>query len=519
MEVFIVWTHSPKQETKSTASFQSSLSSRKLHPSSALPPSVMQLQKTIDNRVITQFLHEQEQASDAFNHSQNTIQMKANETGLPDQLKSGLENLSGVDLSDVKVHYNSLYPEKIGALAYAQGNEIHLGPGQEKHLPHEGWHVVQQKQGRVKPTLQMKGTAINDNSELEKEADVMGRKATHSSDTEQSQMIKKFLSQSMTRRKDTKTDKFTKDSDLSNHVQKRTDPIQRIIRKKDGGNIWAGEIARRLVDEENENIKDKIHRLHSIRTSIFVESYDDLVKRINNGEFDSFIEQSKKESPQVDKYEPMKQKISYPVVPKTEEDPRRRINVMIRMFNDDLRENKKMDKGLYHEIQTAIQLVREWKITHGRQISRSLTTSEKSERRLGNEQMILTPIMDDKFRELDMVFEKDGVPTIVEAKNKKTADTSQVEINRELAKDISGRVMYSLPKAYQEEAIRSKYISDSEVDTLPPLDILIVDSEKFGELYAHGFVCGLSYLPPLEALLDESFNPDSGDYHESEEYY
>jgi hypothetical protein len=27
-------------------------------------------------------------------------------------------------------------------------------PGQEQHLPHEAWHVVQQKQGRVKPTGQ-----------------------------------------------------------------------------------------------------------------------------------------------------------------------------------------------------------------------------------------------------------------------------------------------------------------------------------------------------------------------------
>jgi hypothetical protein len=62
-------------------------------------------------------------------------------------------------------------------MAYAQGAEIHLGPGQERHLPHEAWHVVQQKQGRVKPTLQTKGVPINDDSGLEREADVMGDKA------------------------------------------------------------------------------------------------------------------------------------------------------------------------------------------------------------------------------------------------------------------------------------------------------------------------------------------------------
>jgi hypothetical protein len=63
----------------------------------------------------------------------------------------------------------------LGALAYTKGTEIHIGPGQEKHLPHEMWHAVQQKQGRVKPTRNMKGHQVNDNPELEKEADVIRR--------------------------------------------------------------------------------------------------------------------------------------------------------------------------------------------------------------------------------------------------------------------------------------------------------------------------------------------------------
>jgi len=103
------------------------------------------------------------------------IQKKANNTGLPDNLKSGIENLSGHAMDDVKVHYNSDKPAQLNAHAYAQGSEIHLASGQEKHLPHEAWHVVQQKQGRVKPTMQMKGKVnVNDDDGLEKEADVMG---------------------------------------------------------------------------------------------------------------------------------------------------------------------------------------------------------------------------------------------------------------------------------------------------------------------------------------------------------
>ena len=112
-----------------------------------------------------------------------------NQTGMPDQLKSGIENLSGYSMDDVKVHYNSSKPAQLQAHAYAQGTDIHLAPGQEKHLPHEAWHVVQQKQGRVQATTQLakrsvslskagSGVGVNDDPSLEKEADVMGAKAT-----------------------------------------------------------------------------------------------------------------------------------------------------------------------------------------------------------------------------------------------------------------------------------------------------------------------------------------------------
>ena len=81
-------------------------------------------------------------------------------------------------MSGVNVHYNSPEPAQLNAHAYAQGNNIHVAPGQEKHLPHEAWHVAQQRQGRVKPTKQLKSKVnINDDPLLEKEADIMGAKA------------------------------------------------------------------------------------------------------------------------------------------------------------------------------------------------------------------------------------------------------------------------------------------------------------------------------------------------------
>lgn len=100
-----------------------------------------------------------------------------NNTGLPDNLKAGIENLSGYSMDDVSVHFNSPKPAQVQAHAYAQGTDIHLASGQEKHLPHEAWHVVQQRQGRVQPTKNIAGVQVNDDEGLEREADLMGGRA------------------------------------------------------------------------------------------------------------------------------------------------------------------------------------------------------------------------------------------------------------------------------------------------------------------------------------------------------
>jgi hypothetical protein len=115
--------------------------------------------------------------SGATASTSTVAQKKENNTGLPDNLKMGTESLSGMAMDDVRVHYGSSKPAQLNAHAYAQGTEIHVAPGQEQHLPHEAWHVVQQKQGRVEPTLTVDNVAVNDDPGLEHEADVMGTKA------------------------------------------------------------------------------------------------------------------------------------------------------------------------------------------------------------------------------------------------------------------------------------------------------------------------------------------------------
>lgn len=105
------------------------------------------------------------------------LKLTENRTGLPDSLKAGVEAMSGLSMDDVRVHYNSDKPAQLQAHAYTQGSDIHVAPGQDRHLAHEAWHVVQQKQGRVTPTVQMKaGIGVNDDRSLESEADAMAAK-------------------------------------------------------------------------------------------------------------------------------------------------------------------------------------------------------------------------------------------------------------------------------------------------------------------------------------------------------
>ena len=182
---------SSQSQRGTTSTFQfvdnrsEALGEKKLQAMADDSPQVSQL-KTFQNiannsQQVVQTHQLQKMADNHAAQHQQLIQKKENKTGLPDGLKSGIENLSGHSMDDVKVNYNSNKPAQLQAHAYAQGTNIHVASGQEKHLPHEAWHVVQQKQNRVKPTMQMKGNInVNDDPGLEKEADIMGAKANSS---------------------------------------------------------------------------------------------------------------------------------------------------------------------------------------------------------------------------------------------------------------------------------------------------------------------------------------------------
>lgn len=108
-----------------------------------------------------------------------TNSKRVQNAGLPNQLKTGVENTSGMRMDNVKVHYNSSKPATVQAHASTQDKNIHLAPGQKSHLSHELGHVVQQMNGRVQSTTQIGGVPLSDNPRLEKEADALAAKATN----------------------------------------------------------------------------------------------------------------------------------------------------------------------------------------------------------------------------------------------------------------------------------------------------------------------------------------------------
>lgn len=143
-------------------------------PSPSLPAQAMQDKDTEDEEKVQ------------MKEDESSVSATGGSTGsLPGSVLGKMEGAFGTSFSDVNVHSNSSKASDMGALAYAQGNNVHFAPGQynpdskegQELIGHELTHVVQQREGRVKATTQAKGVAVNDDPALEQEADVMGNKA------------------------------------------------------------------------------------------------------------------------------------------------------------------------------------------------------------------------------------------------------------------------------------------------------------------------------------------------------
>jgi hypothetical protein len=158
-----------------------------------------------------QMFAEEEEEKQAKARDEEELQMKSEEeelqtkeepgssgtkTDMPDDVQNKMEYSFGVDFSDVDIHKDSPQAPSLGALAYTQGNDVHFAPGQynpgsqkgQELLGHELTHVVQQREGRVKPTNKQQssyakasevneGMSVNTDPALEKEADEQGKQA------------------------------------------------------------------------------------------------------------------------------------------------------------------------------------------------------------------------------------------------------------------------------------------------------------------------------------------------------
>lgn len=101
---------------------------------------------------------------------------------LPATLLAKMEAAFGADFSAVRVHVGP-QASRIGAIAFATGNDLYFAPGQyqpesrsgQQLIGHELAHVIQQRQGRVRASGA--GVAVVQDQTLEAEADRMGARA------------------------------------------------------------------------------------------------------------------------------------------------------------------------------------------------------------------------------------------------------------------------------------------------------------------------------------------------------
>jgi len=105
-------------------------------------------------------------------------------SAMPAPLQKKMEGSFGADFSSVRVHEGG-QASSLGAMAYAQGDDLHFAPGQyqpgsqggQALIGHELAHVVQQRQGRVSAPGQAKGAPVVADQGLEDEADRAGQAA------------------------------------------------------------------------------------------------------------------------------------------------------------------------------------------------------------------------------------------------------------------------------------------------------------------------------------------------------
>ncbi|MHA6485339.1 eCIS core domain-containing protein [Paenibacillus sp. strain BS8-2] len=200
-----------------------------------------QMQASAGNQAVLQRFKE-DNAAEKESSPQSAPSVSGSGAILPTAVQIKMERSLGADFSDVRIHTGT-QANKVGALAYTQGSDIHFAPGEynpesqsgQQLLGHELTHVVQQKEGRVSPTAQLAtGHQLNDNPALESEADRLGAKAAASSDFE-SAPIQQAASPSLDNSSsdsDPVMQRMPRPSDVKNKLGEPKEPVHHPIHNR-----------------------------------------------------------------------------------------------------------------------------------------------------------------------------------------------------------------------------------------------------------------------------------------------
>ncbi len=144
-------------------------------------------QSQSNNSYLTQAAPVQSREPLGHSHqSQTVIDRNVNELGLLEYLKVGAAIITSLPIDYVEylvvVQPNSSAPAKVNALATTQWENgkivIKTVPGQDRLVIHEFGHAIKLMQGLVvEPTIEVNGVPVNDEQELETQADCDGQRA------------------------------------------------------------------------------------------------------------------------------------------------------------------------------------------------------------------------------------------------------------------------------------------------------------------------------------------------------
>ena len=172
------------------------------------------------------------------------------------------------DVSQVKAHADPAAAKgaaAMGAEAFATGDHVAFQGAPSLHtVAHEAAHVVQQRGG-----VQLKSGVGSDGDEHERQADAVADRVVAGESAE-----------------------ALLGGGEANDA-KASSGVQRKLVGPEKKNIWASEIAARVADLPEGELRNKIHVLHSIDNEIEVRDFADLQRRVEAGEFDKLIEPHK----------------------------------------------------------------------------------------------------------------------------------------------------------------------------------------------------------------------------------